>query len=310
MKAEPSKTRFSLLRFSVRFLLLVFFLVACVLGWLSWKIQAAKSEIQLARKLNNEGYQVGFGSLIDDRGQWLEPGWNYNWLRNHLFSHVTSLTLWNSDITSLETLQRFEHLTELDLNCPLLTDIEALSKFPKLKTIRLFCCEELKDLRPIAALKQLESLEIISCVGLTNIDAVGECTKLKKLNIDYGPSVQDISFISKLKSLEKLKLSGLPHARVAENTFASASQLRELELSAIPALSDLDGLAGLSSLELVALYELDSINDINGLRNCKQLKELNVQGCSSLKNIDGIRSATGLQKIYLYGTRNYKTSIV
>ena len=44
MKTTPSKKRFSFLRLSLRFLLLIVFLTAFVLGWLLWKIQIAKAE--------------------------------------------------------------------------------------------------------------------------------------------------------------------------------------------------------------------------------------------------------------------------
>ena len=55
MKTTPTKTRFSFLRFSVRFMLIVVFLAVCVLGWLSWKIQTAKAERQLALELEAAG---------------------------------------------------------------------------------------------------------------------------------------------------------------------------------------------------------------------------------------------------------------
>ena len=101
MKAKPVKTRFSLLRFSVRFLMLVIFLAACVLGWISWKIQTARAEVQLARELAEAGHEVRWSHVEygDVEGVWPEPGWSYDWLRNHYSSHVSDLWLRDSDIS-------------------------------------------------------------------------------------------------------------------------------------------------------------------------------------------------------------------
>ena len=105
MKNPLTKTRFSLLRFSLRFLLLIVFLVACVLGWISWKIQTAKAELHHARELDAAGCTVGWSNFENKKDAWPEPGWNYNWLRNHLSSHVNSLRFYESEIESLDSLK-------------------------------------------------------------------------------------------------------------------------------------------------------------------------------------------------------------
>ena len=157
MTTKPSKSRFSLLRFSLRFLLLIVFLAACVMGWLSWKIQCAKAELQLARELETPKNYIYWSHYKDGEDVWPEPGWNYNWLRNHLFSHVTVLHIWNWEITSLDSLKPFKHLTSLYLSCPVLVDVDALEQFPNLTEFHLFDCQYLEDLQPIGSLKKLET---------------------------------------------------------------------------------------------------------------------------------------------------------
>ena len=167
MKSPPTKKRFSLLRFSLRFLLLVVFVVACVLGWISWQIQAAKAELQLARKLEAAGSIITWNHLEGDERVMPEPGWNYNWLRYQWTSHVDSLTLIDQEITSLESLKPFKRLTELSLNCSMLADIDAITQFPDLKTLELSNSEHLKDLHAITSLQQLNTLQINTCAGLS-----------------------------------------------------------------------------------------------------------------------------------------------
>ena len=149
MKTPSNKPRFSLLRFSLRFMLLIVFAAACLLGWVSWEIQNAKAELQLARELESAGHSVSWGVSDVGEHEWPEPGWNFHWLRNHLFSHVDSVTFRDSEITSLELLKPFRNLTKLSLDCPLLEDVAALPQFPNLKTLKIFGCKYVEDLRLI-----------------------------------------------------------------------------------------------------------------------------------------------------------------
>ena len=108
------------------FLLLVILVVACVLGWISWKIQTAKAELRLARELETAGHELQWSHSNGIEEDWPQPGWNSNWLRNHLFSHISSVTFLDGDI---ELLVPLKQLTELNLRGPLLVDIEALRQF-------------------------------------------------------------------------------------------------------------------------------------------------------------------------------------
>ena len=299
MKTAPNKTGFSFLRFSVRFLLLTFFLAACLLGWMSWKIQAAKAELRLAREFEAAGHEVGWSHFEDGEGVWPKPGWNYNWLRNHQFSHVSHLHLVESDIASLESLESLTHLTELYLDCRVLTDITGVQQFPNLKVLNLDRCELLEDLQSITSLKQLQFLQLTYCRRLTKIEAIGECEKLESLDIYGCESVEDLSFISHLKHLRSLFLVELPHARIAVNTFANAPQLQDLEIFGLAAISDLDQPADLPNLESVSLGDLDSITNVDWLTSCKCLRELTFCNCQALQNVDGVLGATDLRSIEL-----------
>ena len=279
MKNTSNKTRFSFLRFSIRYLLLMVFAASCVLGWISWKIEAAKTELQLAREFESAGCKIEW-SHWDKEGTnvWPEPGWNSNWLRNHWSSHVTHLSLNDPQVESLESLKPFKHLTKLHLNCPLLTDIEVMGKFAN-----------------------LETLVIRECGALTDIDSIGECRKLRVLKLFNGESVEDISFITHLENLEQLDLMRLPNARVADNTFTNACRLKSLSIVGVHAISDLDQFEATSSLESVLLEELNSLQDIDGLKRCTSLKFLSLRNCQSLQNLDGITNAVSLEDVSIIG---------
>ena len=243
MKSTSNKKRFSFLRFGMRFLLLLILLTACVLGWVSWKIEAAKTELQLARKLQSAGCRVEWSHWDNGAISWPEPGWNEQWLRNHMFSHLKCVGFNNEEVKSLELFLPLKHLTELRVNCPLLTDIETLREFPN-----------------------LESLVIRNCDSLTNIDVIGQCKKLKTLEIFKCESVEDISFITHLENLEQLELEYLPHPRVAENTFANVCKLKKLHIEGVPSISNLDQFAASPSLEKVSLQIMDALENIDGLK--------------------------------------------
>ena len=144
-------------------------------------IRDAKAELRVARKLEADQVSISWSHFEDGEGDWPEPGWNFNWLKNHLFAHVSSVAICDNRPTSLETLKPFKHLTGLSIVCSNLSDIEALSLFPDLQHLQLYSCDGPKhfDLRPIALLKKLETVSVSFCNSLTKIDSIGECRALK-----------------------------------------------------------------------------------------------------------------------------------
>ena len=288
MQTTSSKTGFTWLRFSVRFLLLLIFLAACVLGWISWKIQTAKAELQFAREHVAAGNQVFWSHFEGQQQTWPEPGWNYDWMRNHWSSHVSNLRIYDWKMTSLQSLKRFKQLTELRLTCPMLTDVEALKQVPNLETLDILGCEHLQSLRPVGGLRKLTSLAVHDCVGLTEIAAIGECKELKTLAISNCDFTNDLSFIANLQNLESLNLTYLPNTQTIDIKFVNAPGLKELRLASFPLLGDLDPLVAFSKLESVTLYNLDRLQNIDGLKNCSDLINLFCSNCPLLQNVDGL----------------------
>ena len=282
MKSTSKRTRFSLpsfslLRFSVRFLLLIVFLVACVLGWISWRIQTAKEELLLARKIETAASgNVGWSRY--EYGDYVRPnpGWNYNWLMDRRPLHVTMLTYHNREITSLDSLKPFKHLEKLRLNCPKLIDIEALRQFPKLEELDFYGifegCESLEDFEVLSDLVHLKKLEFTRCDELKTLKPIQNLKNLKTLEINNCKNeINDLELINELQSLTKFELYKIPW--VTDVSFLT------------------DKLSKLKTLKIRRCKSIESLDSFNML---PQLKMLDLNSCENFQSCAGIEKFSGL----------------
>ena len=78
---------------------------------------------------------------------------------------------------------------------------------------------------------------------------------------------------------------------------------RSLDLSLCIALTNVDGLKGLTALTNLNLYGCIALTSVDGLKGLTALQSLYLDGCLALKNVDGLKSLTALQSLRLGGCR-------
>jgi hypothetical protein len=128
------------------------------------------------------------------------------------FSKLSSVTLTESDITSLSQMNIPEKIKSLYfIECDSLSDINAISRLKDLKIFGMSGCDLLTEPGPITGLKDLvwlslprsvsqsqfdsllprfkflQVLEILDCEGITDLTVLGSLTQLKALSVTSGP---------------------------------------------------------------------------------------------------------------------------
>ena len=123
--------------------------------------------------------------------------------------------------------------------------------------INVVVCQEALDIQDIAALPQLEYLNLDHTLRL----ALGDAAKgLERLNASHLKSLEELSYFPGLKSLEM-------------------EDCREI--------SDISALAKVKDLENLKLYDMDEVNDFTVLNVLKKLRSLSIDA-ENLKDISFI----------------------
>ena len=166
--------------------------------------------------------------------------------------------LMTNDLWELETLE---------LNS--LGDVKQLSLFTGLKSLTITSASA-TDYAPLAALTQLESLDLSGCVlSEASLKTIGGLTDLTSLRLS-SCALRSVSPISGLTKLETLDLSG--------NVFTSVTPL-----------------AGLTELKVLNLKN-NTISSISALSACTKLENLNVSGCG-LTSLDALTDMKALKTL-------------
>jgi len=204
----------------------------------------------------------------------------------------------------------------------LLTDITPLSELKKVKKLRIDYCPNIKDIKPLSSLINLETLNL---KHNNNYD-YGDIAPLQKLKtlILWGDNSGEIDLgsIRQLNYLKSLTLiNGLKETKIKNiNKLQNLIHLEELRIVGV---SDLD-LSWAANLHNLVTLELDScvINDVSPLANLPKLLEVDLTSnrikdispllySNSIKNIrvwafeveagisDGLRSLFEQKGIYL-----------
>ncbi len=102
----------------------------------------------------------------------------------------------------LRRLRFCKKLIALDLGHNLLTSLDFLSEMPQLKVLILGANYYIESIEPLAALTELEYLELFSA-NVKDVTPLTGMTKLRDLNLTYNRELQDISLLYELPSLER-----------------------------------------------------------------------------------------------------------
>lgn len=114
------------------------------------------------------------------------------------------------------------------------------------------------DIAKLKELKNLESLEIITCfLDDEDVKVIGELTQLQKLSLSGNTDITDVSPLNNLKNLVYLDLSDTKTEDVTCLTSLTGLQTLRLNKSNVSDLSILETYTFLETLEINSLSELD-----------------------------------------------------
>ena len=167
------------------------------------------------------------------------------------------------------------------------------ASFPGIKTLSIFGRQNLTSVAPIAALKQLQSLDLSasSVVDFSSLSTLTGLTSLKISSVIMGPDLKWMNGLTNLKTLAIVGgknlvsfegLPSLPQLTQAKFDKAYPADLTPL-VEALPGLKSLDlrgstitdltPLSGLANLEKLSLYGA-TVKDFSPLGRCASLRNL------------------------------------
>jgi len=134
------------------------------------------------------------------------------------------------------------------------TDLTPLAALTNLEWLDLMFCPKLYDLSPLAGLSKLVWLKVAKCEALTDLTPLARLTNLRVLNLRNCPAVTDLSPLSELADLVHLDLSGCEGVTDLGH-LKGHPRLELLDLSGCPHLADPAPLADLKGLKSLNVLE-------------------------------------------------------
>src|SRR5579883_1932252 len=89
---------------------------------------------------------------------------------------------------------------------PGFADVSALAALANLNTLDLSGCASLSDVSALVALTKLNTLDLSGCASLSDVSALAALAKLNTLNLSASASLSDVSALAALAKLNTLNL--------------------------------------------------------------------------------------------------------
>jgi len=208
-----------------------------------------------------------------------------------ILSSITTLNLYNNQITDISFLGSLTNLTTLNLYHNRITDISFLGSLINLTKLYLNN-NQITDISILGSLTNLTTLHL-GYNQITDISFLGSLTNLTTLELDYN-QITDISILGSLTNLTTLHLE---NNQITDFSFlGSLTNLTRLHLgyNQITDFSFLGSLTNLTTLEL----DDNQITDISILGSLTNLTTLNLCG-NRITDISILGSLTNLTTLYL-----------
>ena len=216
---------------------------------------------------------------------------------------LTYLDLSSNTVRNLEALSPMEHLKELHLQHNAINDLSALSGLASLETLNL-SFNQVSDLSPLAGCARLNWLDAGNN-QLTSLNGVTNLPLLTYLSVEYNALTDvsnlagctgltslnigsnDITDISSLASLTKLESFNFSSNKIeALPEWPDGCALQTIDGS-YNALSDIDVLQKMQSLTYVYM-DYNVLTNIDALANCYCLVQVNVFG-NKIADVSALR---------------------
>jgi len=201
--------------------------------------------------------------------------------------HPRRLTIWgrSSDLGSVPPLPPDGEFAMQALGF-YLKEPALLARHPYLVALRLHGVKG--DLKPLAKLTRLRSLELGTCQDFGDLTPLGSLRELRYLGfflISRGP----VSLVP-LGGLTKLTTLHIRHGLVEDFTpLANLASLVVLELSHCYGLTDLEPLAKLTNLQELTLRRCLRVSDLTPLSTLPKLRTLDLKGCDGVTDLSPLR---------------------
>lgn len=166
--------------------------------------------------------------------------------------NLSSLNLYNNDVTDLEPLRGLQKLGLLELGAnPNLTDLGPLSELPVLFYLGLNRSVRVTDLNPLSGLDTLQQLHLGELPGITSMAPLSGLTGLTTLNLSQS-GFTDFDSLRSLTGLQRLWLSQMSLTTADIAFLEDLPQLTDLNLyfNSIDSLAPLAGLTQLTRLDI------------------------------------------------------------
>ena len=206
-----------------------------------------------------------------------------------LLPRLTSLTLQDVTVDTLEHLRSLEKLVVLDLSGSRfpVEDLEFLSTLPSLSTLNLSRCG-------LSTLEGLENAKNLTCLILANntvrnLTPLSQLTSLSELDLQHN-AVTDLSALSGLEHLSKLNVSY--NALKTLSPIGSCVRLKHLEAENNQ-IANLSGVDKLTALETLAL-DYNALTNVVALAGNTALKNLSIAS-NEIEDITCLYTLTKLE---------------
>ena len=217
---------------------------------------------------------------------------------------LTYLDLSNNTIRNLRVLSDMATLTELNMAHNALTDLSALSPLEKLSRLNI-SYNAVRSLAPLSSCIRLSHLEA-DRNQLTTLQGVEKLALLTHLSVDYN-SLTDVSLLAGNVELTNLSIASNQIADISALNTLTKLQIFDfssnLQITALPAwpegcslttidgsynaLTNIDGLKTMQSLTHVYM-DYNQITNIDALADCFCLVQVNVFG-NQIPSADALR---------------------
>jgi len=181
---------------------------------------------------------------------------------------------------------------------PGFADVSALAALANLNTLDLSGCASLSDVSALVALTKLNTLDLSGCASLSDVSALAALAKLNTLNLG-STGVSNVSALAALANLNTLNLIECKSLSDV-SALAALAKLNTLDLGRT-GVSEVSALAALTNLNTLNLIECKSLSDVSALAALTKLNTLNL-GSTGVSNVSALAALANLNTLDLSHT--------
>lgn len=141
--------------------------------------------------------------------------------------NLTHLNIVNYPDFDLSSLSKMIKLKSIKLVSRNLRSLTGLENFQALKSVDLFQCTKLENIKAIQSCKSIESIHIESCKKIPNISPIKSQIELKHLSLNNCGDIESLTPIALLNNLETLSFT--EDTKIIDGNLTFISNLKNLK---------------------------------------------------------------------------------